>query len=117
MEPFTTLTSRTVVLARSNIDTDQIIPARFLTTTTKAGLGVHLFADWRYDSEGGPRADFVLNQASAAGCRVLAAGRNFADPADSLVVVAARGSQATLALDALVGGIGNGALVGWIVAP
>jgi len=77
MEPFTTLTSRTVVLARPNIDTDQIIPARFLTTTTKAGLGVHLFADWRYDSAGGPRPDFVLNQPSAAGCRVLVAGRNF----------------------------------------
>jgi 3-isopropylmalate/(R)-2-methylmalate dehydratase small subunit len=77
MEPFTTLTSRTVVLARPNIDTDQIIPARFLTTTTKAGLGAHLFADWRYDSGGNPRADFVLNQPGAAGCRVLAAGRNF----------------------------------------
>jgi 3-isopropylmalate/(R)-2-methylmalate dehydratase small subunit len=77
MEPFTTLTSRTVVLARTNIDTDQIIPARFLTTTTKAGLGERLFADWRYDSAGHLRADFVLNQPAAAGCRVLVAGRNF----------------------------------------
>jgi 3-isopropylmalate/(R)-2-methylmalate dehydratase small subunit len=77
MEPFTTLTSRTVVLARTNIDTDQIIPARFLTTTTKAGLGEHLFADWRYDSAGHLRPDFVLNQPAAAGCRVLVAGRNF----------------------------------------
>ena len=77
MEPVTTLTSRTVVLPRTNIDTDQIIPARFLTTTTRAGLGAHLFADWRYDSAGAPRSDFVLNQAHAAGCRVLVAGRNF----------------------------------------
>ena len=77
MEPFTTLTSRTVALARTNIDTDQIIPARFLTTTTRAGLGAHLFADWRYDSAGGLSPDFVLNQPAAAGCRVLVAGRNF----------------------------------------
>ena len=77
MEPFSTLTSRTVVLTRTNIDTDQIIPARFLTTTTKEGLGVHLFADWRYDSSGAPRPEFVLNHSSASGCRVLVAGRNF----------------------------------------
>ena len=77
MEAFTTLTSRTVVLERTNIDTDQIIPARFLTTTTKAGLGAHLFADWRYDSAGAARPEFVLNQPSTAGCRVLVAGRNF----------------------------------------
>jgi 3-isopropylmalate/(R)-2-methylmalate dehydratase small subunit len=66
-----------VVLARTNIDTDQIIPARFLTTTTRAGLGAHLFADWRYDSAGAPRPEFVLNHPTAAGCRVLVAGRNF----------------------------------------
>jgi 3-isopropylmalate/(R)-2-methylmalate dehydratase small subunit len=77
MEPFTTLTARTVVLPASNIDTDQIIPARFLTTTTRAGLGKHLFADWRYDEHGVPRAEFALNQPSAAGCRILVAGRNF----------------------------------------
>jgi 3-isopropylmalate/(R)-2-methylmalate dehydratase small subunit len=77
MEPFTTLTSRTVVLARTNIDTDQIIPARFLTTTTRAGLGAHLFADWRYDATGAPRPEFVLNDPRSAGCRVLVAGRNF----------------------------------------
>ena len=60
----------------SNIDTDQIIPARFLTTTVREGLGVSLFADWRYDADGRPRADFVLNRPEAAGCQVLVAGRN-----------------------------------------
>jgi 3-isopropylmalate/(R)-2-methylmalate dehydratase small subunit len=77
MEPFTTLTSRTVVLPGANIDTDQIIPARFLTTTTRSGLGRHLFADWRYGPDGTPRADFALNRAEAQGCRILVAGRNF----------------------------------------
>src|SRR5437879_6371108 len=77
MEPFTTLSSRTVVLPGANIDTDQIIPARFLTTTTRAGLGAHLFADWRYLPDGTPRADFVLNRTEAQGCRILVAGRNF----------------------------------------
>ena len=77
MEPFTTLTSRTVVLPATNIDTDQIMPARFLTTTTRAGLGERLFADWRYDERGVPRAEFALNQPEAAGCRILVAGRNF----------------------------------------
>jgi 3-isopropylmalate/(R)-2-methylmalate dehydratase small subunit len=77
VEPFTRLTSRTVVLPRTNIDTDQIIPARFLTTTTRAGLGQHLFADWRYDADGKARADFVLNGEAARGCRILVAGRNF----------------------------------------
>ena len=77
MEPFTTLTSRTAVLPAANIDTDQIIPARFLTTTTRAGLGERLFADWRYAPDGSPRSDFVLNRAEARGCRILIAGRNF----------------------------------------
>jgi len=77
MAPFTTLTSRTVVLPATNIDTDQIIPARFLTTTTRAGLGAHLFADWRYDERGAPRPDFVLNRPESGGCRILVAGRNF----------------------------------------
>src|SRR6266853_459658 len=77
MEPFTILSSRTVVLAGANIDTDQIIPARFLTTTTRVGLGEHLFADWRYLPDGTPRSDFVLNTAQARGCRILVAGRNF----------------------------------------
>jgi 3-isopropylmalate/(R)-2-methylmalate dehydratase small subunit len=77
MEPVTTLTSRTVVLPAANIDTDQIIPARFLTTTTRASLGRHLFADWRYAPDGSPRGEFVLNRKEAEGCRILVAGRNF----------------------------------------
>jgi 3-isopropylmalate/(R)-2-methylmalate dehydratase small subunit len=77
VEPFTTLTSRTVVLPASNIDTDQIIPARFLTTTTRAGLGAQLFADWRYDERGRLRPEFPLNLPTAAGCRILVAGGNF----------------------------------------
>jgi len=77
MTPFITLRSRTAVLAANDVDTDQIIPARFLTTTTREGLGKHLFADWRYDSSGAPRADFVLNLPGSQGCRVLVAGRNF----------------------------------------
>ena len=77
MEPFSTFTSRTVVLPAANIDTDQIIPARFLTTTTRMGLGAHLFADWRYEASGEPRATFALNRPEAAGCRVLVAGANF----------------------------------------
>jgi 3-isopropylmalate/(R)-2-methylmalate dehydratase small subunit len=77
MEPFTTLRSRTVVLPAANIDTDQIIPARFLTTTTRTGLGKNLFADWRYDASGMPRADFALNRAGTQGCSILVTGRNF----------------------------------------
>ena len=77
MQPIRTLQSRTVVLPSTNIDTDQIIPARFLTTTTKEGLGKQAFADWRYDSSGAPIADFVLNKPEAQGCAVLVAGRNF----------------------------------------
>jgi 3-isopropylmalate/(R)-2-methylmalate dehydratase small subunit len=76
MEPIKTIRSRTVVLPAANIDTDQIIPARFLTTTTKQGLGLRLFNEWRYDADGSPRADFVLNQPEAQGCRILVAGRN-----------------------------------------
>jgi 3-isopropylmalate/(R)-2-methylmalate dehydratase small subunit len=77
MKAIEVLRSRTVVLPGSNIDTDQIIPARFLTTTTREGLGQGLFADWRYDAAGGLRSDFVLNRPEAQGCRILVAGRNF----------------------------------------
>jgi 3-isopropylmalate/(R)-2-methylmalate dehydratase small subunit len=77
MEPLTKLSSRTAVLPAANIDTDQIIPARFLTTTTRAGLGARLFADWRYDAQGAARAEFALNQPAATGCRILVAGPNF----------------------------------------
>jgi 3-isopropylmalate/(R)-2-methylmalate dehydratase small subunit len=76
MEPITVIRSRTVVLPSTNIDTDQIIPARFLTTTVREGLGSGLFADWRYDASGAPRPDFVLNRPEARGCQVLVAGRN-----------------------------------------
>jgi 3-isopropylmalate/(R)-2-methylmalate dehydratase small subunit len=76
MEPITQLRSRTVVMPSTNIDTDQIIPARFLTTTTREGLGQALFADWRYDAAGAPKPDFVLNRPEAEGCQVLVAGRN-----------------------------------------
>jgi 3-isopropylmalate/(R)-2-methylmalate dehydratase small subunit len=71
-----TIRSRTVVLPATNIDTDQIIPARFLTSTSKAGFGKNLFADWRYDGEGRAKPDFALNKPEAAGARVLVAGRN-----------------------------------------
>jgi 3-isopropylmalate/(R)-2-methylmalate dehydratase small subunit len=77
MKAIETLRARTLVLPASNIDTDQIIPARFLTTTTREGLGRSLFADWRYDGQGAARPDFVLNRPEAQGCRILVAGRNF----------------------------------------
>jgi 3-isopropylmalate/(R)-2-methylmalate dehydratase small subunit len=77
MQPIRTIESRTVVLPSTNIDTDQIIPARFLTTTTKEGLGKQLFADWRYDSSGAPKPDFILNRPEAAGSSILVGGRNF----------------------------------------
>jgi 3-isopropylmalate/(R)-2-methylmalate dehydratase small subunit len=76
-EPFAVLTSRTVVLAQANIDTDQIIPARFLTTTSREGLGRLAFNDWRYDAAGQPRADCMLNTVDPSEHRVLVAGRNF----------------------------------------
>jgi len=77
MEPFTTLRSRVVVLLRDDVDTDQIIPARFLKTTEKVGLGRHLFADWRWAADGSPRPGFPLDQPGSAGARVLLAGGNF----------------------------------------
>jgi 3-isopropylmalate/(R)-2-methylmalate dehydratase small subunit len=77
MQPINRIVSKTVVIASSDIDTDQIIPARFLTTTTKEGLGKQLFADWRYRPDGSPRADFVLNRPEARGAEILVAGHNF----------------------------------------
>ena len=77
MQPFTTLTAVAVPFDRVNVDTDQIVPARFLKGTTREGLGDALFADWRYDAQGRPRPDFPLNLPGAAAARVLLAGRNF----------------------------------------
>ena len=77
MEPIRTFTSRTLVLPIDNVDTDQIIPARFLKVTSKAGLGKQLFADWRYDASGAPKADFILNRPEAEGAAVLVPGDNF----------------------------------------
>jgi 3-isopropylmalate/(R)-2-methylmalate dehydratase small subunit len=77
MKPFTAFTSRVVPLAVNNVDTDQIIPARFLKTTSKQGLGDQLFNDWRYDEAGRPLPDFILNQPRAQGAQVLLAGDNF----------------------------------------
>ena len=76
MEPIKKFRTKTVVMPSTNIDTDQIIPGRFLTTTTKLGLGRELFADWRYRPDGTPNPDFILNKPEAQGCRVLVAGRN-----------------------------------------
>jgi 3-isopropylmalate/(R)-2-methylmalate dehydratase small subunit len=77
MQPLRRITSRTVVITSTDIDTDQIIPARFLTTTTKEGLGKQLFADWRYQEDGSPKREFVLNRPEAHGAQILVAGRNF----------------------------------------
>jgi 3-isopropylmalate/(R)-2-methylmalate dehydratase small subunit len=77
MEPLKSIRSRTVVLPLANIDTDQIIPARYLRATTRDGFGKNLFADWRYDANGAPKPDFVLNQPVAQACSILVAGRNF----------------------------------------
>jgi 3-isopropylmalate/(R)-2-methylmalate dehydratase small subunit len=77
MEPIKTFSSKTVVLPTENIDTDQIIPARFLKATSKNGLGEKLFSDWRFDGSGAVKADFALNKPEAKGARVLVAGDNF----------------------------------------
>ncbi|HUE97670.1 MAG TPA: 3-isopropylmalate dehydratase small subunit [Anaerolineales bacterium] len=77
MAQFTTLTSRFVVIPACDIDTDQIIPARFLKATDKNGMGDNLFADWRYHADGSPKVDFILNKPEAAGCQILLAGDNF----------------------------------------
>jgi 3-isopropylmalate/(R)-2-methylmalate dehydratase small subunit len=77
MKPITRLHSRTAVLPDENIDTDRIIPARFLTTTERSGLGKLCFNDWRYQADGSDNPAFPLNQPQAKGCSILVAGRNF----------------------------------------
>jgi 3-isopropylmalate/(R)-2-methylmalate dehydratase small subunit len=77
MTKFTTFESRMVPLLVDNIDTDQIIPARFLKTISKDGLGDQLFNDWRYDAAGAPKPDFILNTPAAKGAQILLAGDNF----------------------------------------
>jgi len=77
-EAFKTLTSKTLTLSQANIDTDQIIPARFLTTTTREGLGAHAFHDWRYEADGSPKPEAVLNRIDPSEHRILLAGPNFA---------------------------------------
>jgi len=76
-EPFRKLTSRTVVLAQENIDTDQIIPARFLTTTSKVGLGRAAFYDWRFDANGLPKNSSIFNGVNPATHQILVGGSNF----------------------------------------
>ena len=76
MQKFQTITSPYVPLPIENVDTDQIIPARFLKATTREGFGNNLFADWRYDKEGNPKPDFVLNDPTYSG-EILVAGKNF----------------------------------------
>ena len=76
-EPFSSVTSPVVPMQRVDIDTDQIIPARFLKTVNRAGLGEQLFCDWRYLADGSPNPDFILNRPSMAGRSVLLAGDNF----------------------------------------
>jgi 3-isopropylmalate/(R)-2-methylmalate dehydratase small subunit len=77
MEKFTAFTSRLAPLAIDNVDTDQIIPARFLKTTSKTGLGDQLFYDWRYDAEGNPKPEFLINRPEGRAAQILLAGDNF----------------------------------------
>lgn len=77
-DPFKSLTSKAVVLSQSNIDTDQIIPGRFLSTTSREGLGAWAFYDWRYESDGSPKPEAILNRIDPSERRILLAGKNFA---------------------------------------
>ncbi len=77
MDPITTFTAKAVALPRADIDTDQIVPARYLKVTDKDGLKDALFADWRVDKDGQPNPDFVLNRPEVAGAEILIAGNNF----------------------------------------
>jgi 3-isopropylmalate/(R)-2-methylmalate dehydratase small subunit len=77
VKPFTPFESRLVPFGANNIDTDQIIPARFLKTTSREGLDRQLFYDWRYDARGNPKPDFILNTPRGQGAQILLAGDNF----------------------------------------
>ena len=77
MKPFTNFESRIVPLPINDVDTDQIIPARFLKTISKQGLDQQLFYDWRYDGQGRPKPDFILNQPESKSAKILLAGDNF----------------------------------------
>ena len=77
MKPFLPFNSRMVPISANNIDTDQIIPARFLKTTSKLGLDKELFCDWRYDADGNPKPDFILNTPRGQNAEILLAGDNF----------------------------------------
>jgi 3-isopropylmalate/(R)-2-methylmalate dehydratase small subunit len=77
IDKFITLVSTAYPLPIENVDTDQIIPARFLKATTKDGFGDNLFADWRYNKDGSPKEDFVLNKPEYRGSKILVAGKNF----------------------------------------
>lgn len=77
MEPIKQFSGKTIAIPAENIDTDQIIPARYLKTTNKAGLGEALFYDWRYDDNGQPKPDFILNRADGQGAKILIGGHNF----------------------------------------
>jgi 3-isopropylmalate/(R)-2-methylmalate dehydratase small subunit len=77
MAQFTTLTSRFLAIPACDIDTDQIIPARFLKATDKNGMGDNLFADWRYQADGTPKSEFILNKPESTNCQILVAGDNF----------------------------------------
>ena len=77
MNPVTRITARTIVLPLEDVDTDQILPARYLRTTVREGLGENLFADWRYDKDGSEIDGFVLNEPESKGAGILVAGRNF----------------------------------------
>ena len=77
MNPVTRITARTIALPLEDVDTDQIIPARYLRTTVREGLGEHLFEDWRYDKDGSEIDSFVLNEPESKGAGILVAGRNF----------------------------------------
>jgi len=96
-EKFTILRSTCVPLPLENVDTDQIIPARFLKATTKEGFGDNLFYDWRYDKQGQPIPSFVLNNPAYAGARILVAGRNFgsgSSPGEAPLAIAGPGCRA-----------------------